>query len=145
MANSRIAPKHIESGADHRPPESQRPEWAPPQAVTVGAAHDPAEHAADALAARVLRKLSRPDGASAAAPVHEGAEHQQQDDAVHRAASGGATAGEFEADPKTSADLRGSLGNGQTLAAPLRGQLERGFGHSLSGVKLHTDANAGKL
>lgn len=145
MANSRIAPKHIESGADHRPPESQRPEWAPPQAVTVGAAHDPAEHAADALAARVLRKLSRPDGASAAAPVHEGAEHQQQDDAVHRAASGGAMAGEFEADPKTSADLRGSLGKGQTLAAPLRGQLERGFGQSLSGVKLHTDANAGKL
>lgn len=144
MAKSRIAQKHAENGADHRSPESKRPEWAPPQGVTVGAAHDPAEHAADDLAARVLRKLSAPNGASAGAgPVHQ--PEAQHDDAVHRATSDGAKSGEFEADSKTSAELRGSLGKGQSLNAPLRTQLERGFGTSLSGVKVHTDANAGRL
>jgi len=144
MAKSRIAHQLEQAGADHGGPQLKRPEWEPPQGVTVGAAHDPAERDADALAAKVLRKLSAPGGAPAPAPVHEDAGHQH-DDVVHRSESGGAMAGEFEADPKTSADLRGSLGKGQGLAAPLRGQLERGFGRSLSGVKLHTDAGAGKL
>jgi len=143
MAKSRIAHKLDEAGADHRALESKRPEWAPPRGVTVGAAYDPAEHQADALAARVLRKLSTGDGpTAAAAPAHaEG----QCDDAVHRAASGGQQAGEFEADPKTSADLRGRSGKGKSLEGPLRGQLEQGFGRSLAGVKVHTDATAGRL
>ena len=136
----RVAHQRVESAADHCSPESKRPEWAPPQAVTVGAAHDPAEHAADDLATRVLRKLS--GGRDTAAVQHQEPEH---DDSVHRAASDSAMAGEFEADPKTSADLRGSIGKGQALGAPLRSQLERGFGRPLSGVKLHTDATAGRL
>src|SRR5437764_2024073 len=53
-------------------------------------------------------------------------------------------AGEFEADPKSSAELRRSIGTGQSLNGPLRGDLERGFGKSLSGVKLHTDGNASR-
>lgn len=140
MAKSRVAHKLDEPGADHRARESQRPEWAPPQGVTVGAAHDPAERDADALAARVLHKLST--GQGAAAPAH--AEHHHEGD-VHREASGGEKAGEFEADPKTSADLRGRVGKGQALGGPLRGQLEKGFGRSLSGVRVHTDADAGRL
>lgn len=145
----RVAQKLAELDPDCRAPASQRPEWAPPQGVTVGAARDPAEHAADDLAARVLRKLSTPAGSghAGAGPVHS--QQPQHDDSVHRAASAEASssaiAGEFEADPKASADLRGSLGKGQALAAPLRGRLERGFGRSLSGVKVHTDGNAGRL
>jgi len=142
MAKMRVAQKLAELSADHSAPEAKRPEWAPPQGVTVGAAHDPAEHAADDLAARVLRKLSMPAGMMAA-PAPAPPEHQH-DDSVHRAASN-PLAGEFEADPKTSAQLRGSIGKGRSLNGPLRGQLERGFGTSLSGVKLHTDANAGRL
>lgn len=144
MAKARVAHTHAESEADLQSPQAKRPEWAPPQGVTVGAAHDPAEHAADDLAARVLRKLS---GGPGAGPTQEQTPEQQPqyDDSVHRAASNTAMAGEFEADPKTSADLRGSIGKGQPLAAPLRTHLERGFGRSLSGVKVHTDANAGRL
>lgn len=138
----RVAQKLAELSADHSAPEAKRPEWAPPQGVTVGAAHDPAEHAADDLAARVLRKLSTPAG-TMAGPAPAPPEHQH-DDSVHRAASN-PLAGEFEADPKTSADMRGRIGKGTSLAGPLRGQLERGFGQSLSGVKVHTDATAGRL
>jgi hypothetical protein len=142
MAKSRIAHEHDQGCADHRGPEPKRPEWAPPQGgVTVGSAHDPAERDADALAARVLRKLS--GGEASAGPAHAGNDHH--DEAVHRETSDGAKAGAFEADPKTSADLRGRVGMGQSLGGPLRGQLERGFGTSLSGVKVHTDANAGRL
>ena len=142
MAKSRIAHNVADSGADHHAPESKRPQWAPPQGgVTVGAAHDPAERDADALASRVLRKLSNGDRAAVPAP----AEQHQYDDSVHRATSDGAKTGEFEADPKTSADLRGRIGKGQSLGGLLRSQLERGFGTSLAGVKVHTDANAGRL
>jgi hypothetical protein len=144
MAKSRVAQQQQASGMDHRAPESQRPEWAPPQGVTVGAAHDPAEHQADALAAQVLRKLSRPGGSGGGAPAAPHADGCR-DDTVHRAARGGAMAGEFEADAKTSADLRGRIGKGQELDGPLLGQLERGFEHSLSGVKVHTDPGAGRL
>jgi len=144
MAKSRIAHKLDEPSADHRAPESQRPEWAPPQGVTVGAAHDPAERGADDLAARVLRKLSVPDGKTPDAG-HSCADHDHHDDAVHRAPSSGEKADSFEADPKTSSDLRGQIGKGQSLDGPLRGQLERGFGKSLSAVKVHTDASAGRL
>ena len=133
----RVAQKLAEISADHRSVESRRPEWAPPQGVTVGAAHDPAEHAADALAARVLRNLAAPGSAP-------GRVEQHRDDSVHRAATN-PLAGEFEADPKTSAELRGQTGKGRSLDGPLRGQLERGFGRSLSSVKVHADAAAGRL
>jgi hypothetical protein len=133
-----------ESTVDHRPPEPQRPDWEPPQGVTVGAAHDPAEHQADALAARVLRKLSRPD-APAADPGAARAESCQPDDSVHRAASGGAIAGEFEADASTSRELRGRIGKGRSLDGPVRKQMESAFGTSLAGVKVHRDEGAGRL
>jgi hypothetical protein len=92
----------------------------------------------------VLRKLSAPAGKTPDAG-HSRADHEHLDDDVHRAASSGGKADSFEADPKTSSDLRGQIGKGQSLDGPLRGQLERGFGKSLSGVKVHTDASAGRL
>jgi len=142
MAKSRIAHNVADSGADHHVPVPKRPEWAPPQGgVTVGAAHDPAERDADALASRVLRQMSGRDASPE--PAHAG--NDRHDETVHRATSDGAKSGAFEADAKTSSDLRGRIGKGQPLGGPLRSQLERGFGTSLSGVKVHTDSSAGRL
>jgi hypothetical protein len=143
MARSRAARKQAESSVDLRAPEVARPQWEPPQGVVVGAAHDPAEHAADALAAQVLAKLGPTHGGPPG--VHAPVSAQPPgDDAIRRSATGG-MAGQFEADASTSADLRGRTGRGRSLDSPLRLQMERGFGRSLAGVQVHTDDRASRL
>src|SRR4051794_40070614 len=135
MARSRAAQAHASSAALTRAAQAPRPEWEPPQGVTVGAAHDPAEHAADALASQVLSRLSLRANAGATSPSAATPRSEAQaEPAVQRAPSGGALAGQFEADPKVSDEIRGRAGKGKPLDSPMRTQLERGFGRSLSGV-----------
>lgn len=107
---------------------------APP--VRVGAAADPAEHAADELAARALARMvpaglpSDGDG-----PV-----------TLHRSSgSGHALAGEFDADPAIASRLHSRLGKGQGLPSGIRRSMEQGFGASFSSVRVHHDPEASRL
>jgi|GEM_PF-4214840 len=64
-------------------------------------------------------------------------------------AAGGAQAMPGEtADPPPASDpvaVRGKLGEGRSLDAPVRTRMERGFGASFAGVRIHTDASAARL
>ncbi|MEO7827962.1 MAG: DUF4157 domain-containing protein, partial [Allosphingosinicella sp.] len=67
---------------------------------------------------------------------------QRSAPAIHRAAR---AAGPVAARPEVAADVRSATGGGRPLPAKARGFLEPRFGASFSGVRVHTDAKAGKM
>lgn len=100
--------------------------------LRVSQPRDAAEQEADRIADAVM---SMPDPAPVAT--------QRSAPAIHRAP--GAAGGPVTARPEVAADVRSATGGGRPLPAKARGFLEPRFGASFAGVRVHTDAKAGKL
>ncbi|HEU4567017.1 MAG TPA: DUF4157 domain-containing protein [Marmoricola sp.] len=120
--------------------------------AVVGAADDPLELEAEAAARRAVAVLARPQESSQGAGAHQcSGEHVHRSTEEHLHRSGGAAAagaigaagGELDDD---SSHLLGSLrGKGAPLALPVRRAMEGALGSDLSGVRVHTGANARRL
>ena len=108
--------------------------------LPVGAADDHAEQDADRLAELALRRLARtssvPEVAAADAEAN-----------LHRSAAAATPlARAFDAPPQVADRVRKRAGrSGSSLPDGVRRSMERGFGASFSGVRIHTDAEAGRL
>jgi hypothetical protein len=92
--------------------------------LVVGAADDPAEREADAIAARVL------GGSGGGEPPPRGANDPL---------------GGLEVGPDVSRDIERARGGGSPLPGSLRRELEPGFGTDFSNVRVHTDHRADAL
>ncbi len=99
--------------------------------LMVGGAHDPAEHAADRMAARVLS-----GAAATGAATGGGALHRQATAPVVAPGASAAPA------PKHAAKAVSELGSGRALSASERGYFEPRLGTDLSPVRLHEGAAA---
>jgi hypothetical protein len=115
--------------------------------LTVGAAHDPYEAEADAVAGEVLRTLDAgvsPLGAPSAslhANEEEGGPH------IHRIAAADAEVGLDGGTVSESVEsrIRGARGHGQTLPRDTRAAMEGAFGAGFDGVRLHRGPEAEAL
>lgn len=107
--------------------------------LIVGAANDPAEHAADRAADQVMR-MGEPAAPVAAGPAADGQVQRKcaacEDEAgpVRREASSAAGGG--AASPAARSAI-GSMGSGAPLPASERAFFEPRFGRDLSGVRVH--------
>lgn len=124
---------------DHAERHPQSP--APAQrTLQVGAADDRAEVEADAVADRVLSRLAIP---------HQHGAECGHGDAVRRTpgAAGGATIGTAGGalDTDSAGAIESARGGGSALPTEVRREMEAGFGHSLSDVRIHTDDQAAGL
>ncbi|WP_448071464.1 eCIS core domain-containing protein [Georgenia yuyongxinii] len=122
---------------------------APP--LVVGAAQDRAEHDADALADRALRRLHAA-GTPASEPEAGTEPHRHDPSCGHlrRAGAPAPAAGAIGAeggavDPGTAAVIEGRRGAGRPLPGPVRRQMEGAFGAGLGHVRVHDDAQAAGL
>jgi len=106
-------------------------------ALLVGAADDPAEARADAVADRVVSRL-----ATLAPPSEAAAD-------VHRSADPGGTGAIGAAggalDAGAAGEIEAARGGGSPLPEGVRSRMEAGFGGSLGAVRVHTDARAARL
>jgi hypothetical protein len=100
--------------------------------LRVSQPQDPAEREADRVADAVMAM-------PAPAPIAT----QRSPPAIHREPS--AAGGPAAARPEVAAEVRSASGGGRPLPAKARGFLEPRFGASFAGVRVHTDAKAGKL
>lgn len=121
--------------------ESSEHEQPAPRGLRVGAVDDREELEADRVADRVLARLAGHES--------EGAEHEHECDehGVRRTPGPGAVVGAAggELDTSSSAAIEGARGGGSALPAGVRREMEAGFGHSLSDVRVHTDERAAGL
>jgi hypothetical protein len=117
------------------------PEWpAPvrqPTAMSVGAADDPAEDAADRLADHALSRLHSGHAPHSHAPAPAGT--------VQRSVvpGGGLEGGALDAG--TAAQIATRTGGGRPMDEPVRRRMEGAFGQSFSSVRLHDDQGAADL
>jgi len=119
------------------------PEWPAPVAqpavgaMSVGAADDPAEDAADRLADHALSRLHAGPAPHHHAPAPAGT--------VQRSVvpGGGHEGGALDAG--TAARIAGRTGGGRPLDEPVRRRMEGAFGQSFSSVRLHDDRGAADL
>ncbi|RIJ77903.1 DUF4157 domain-containing protein [Nakamurella silvestris] len=117
----------------------------PAAGLTVGAADDPAEASADAMADRALARLRRSvEGPGAEQHQHGlGCEHVRR---TPRAAGGsvvGLAGGAL--DEGTTGAINGRRGQGSALPGPVLGRMETAFGRSFGDVRIHTDSAAAGL
>ncbi len=112
---------------------------APVAGLTVGHAEDPAEAAADRMADRALARLD-PEGPHAHTP---GCGHLRRSPEPSASATIGLEGGALDAG--SSARIEAARGGGAPLADPVRRRMETAFGTSLSHVRVHDGAQAGKL
>ncbi len=107
--------------------------------LVVGAAHDPAEAAADRMADQALARIANPTVDSEAG--------QAQPDgagALRRSAfAGGAEGGQL--DDATARRIDAERGRGRPLDEPVRRSMEAGFGADFSGVRVHDGETADGL
>jgi hypothetical protein len=110
------------------------------EALPVGAADDHAEHDADRLADLALRRLAQASPARDV-PAPDG------NAALHRSApTATPLAGAFDAPPQVADRVRARAGRGgSSLPDGVRRSMEQGFGTSFSAVRIHSDAEAGRL
>lgn len=94
----------------------------------IGRADDVAELQADQLAATALAGVPGMGGG-----------------VLRRSSSGPDHLGGSQVDADTAAGITAARGGGSALPGAVRGDLERGFGTGLGGVRLHTDARADTL
>ena len=123
--------------------------------LEVGAVDDPLEREADAIAARVLQRLARPDGDAVAQPNeaamgHTAIDHDQaatgrirragdsRDDAGHGLDGGPAA-------PEIARRVERSVGGGRPLDHEVRSRMEHGFGADFSNVRIHADGEADRI
>jgi hypothetical protein len=100
--------------------------------LRVSQPQDAAEQEADRIADTVM---AMPDSAPVAS--------QRSAPAMQRTPGG--SGGPAAARPEVAADVRSASGGGRPLPSKARGFLEPRFGASFAGVRVHTDAKAGKL
>jgi hypothetical protein len=110
--------------------------------LQVGAANDPAEREADAIARQVVASLSSGGSSAAATKAPSGIAR-----AIHRRATPGAApigpeGGEVDASTEQALN---SAGSGAALAEPVRRKMETAFGADFSGVRVHTGSSAESL
>lgn len=137
MALSHVA-ERLNREAD-KPERDDAPAMAerPRIPLHIGAAHDPAEAAADRVADEVLRKIAD-DEADAGAGGHPAAAPELA--GIARIGAEGGAAPDAVADAIARAQA-----SGRPLDAPVRRRLEPAFGRSLSGVRVHDDARAAQV
>lgn len=111
------------------------------QPLVVGAAHDPAEHEADAVAAAVVQRLAEQD-ADSPAPARP---HPVPSGRVHRSADAQHQHDAFEAAPEIDQRIRRATGSGQPLEADVRRRFEGATGRDLSRVRVHRTDEADQL
>lgn len=109
------------------------------QPLVVGAAHDPAEHEADAIADETVRRLADQE-TEAGAPAHV---HPVPAGRLQRSAH--AAHDEFEAPPEIEQRIRRATGSGQPLDAAVRRRFEGATGRDLGNVRIHRGAEADQL
>lgn len=124
-----------DAALEHEPQEPAR------RSLSVGAANDRAEHEADAVADQVLARIAVP---------HEHGEGCAHDEPVRRApaaGSAGTTIGAAggDLDAGSTAAIESARGRGSALPTGVKSEMETGFGHSLSDVRIHTDQRAADL
>ncbi len=109
-----------------------------PLSLLVGGAHDPAEKAADHMAARALghRAASAHSMPSVAVPTLHRATSRAQASTHVAAGSSAAQA------PRTTASTIANLGSGRAMPAPERRFFEGRFGHDFSSVRIHENNQA---
>lgn len=123
------------------------PEWPAPMAqsaigaMSVGAADDPAEAAADRLADSALSRLH----GKHAGHAHAGASAAAPSSTVQRSVvpGGGLEGGAL--DDRTAAEISRRSGGGRPMDEPVRRRMEGAFGQSFSSVRLHDDTAAANL
>jgi hypothetical protein len=119
------------------------PEWPAPMAqpaigaMSVGAADDPAEAAADRLADSALSRLRGGHAHAAGAPAPSGT--------VQRSVVPGGELAGGTLDAGTAAEITRRTGGGRPMDEPVRRRMEGAFGQSFSSVRLHDDKAAADL
>lgn len=116
----------------------------PASQLTVGAADDTAERAADAMADRALARLAsepaaleRQHGAAGAPPTHEPERRRAAPQSVAAPETVGREGG---AAPQGVADaVANARGGGEPLAEPVRARMEQAMGADFSAVRIHAD------
>jgi hypothetical protein len=116
--------------------------------LAVGAANDPYEREADAVAARVVRSLrsqvSSPEQAAAQAdPQADPGDTAGRINRVQRSAVVGAQGGDLDED--TTHMLRASRSGGTPLPEPARSKMEGAFGADFSGIRVHAGPRSTEL
>jgi hypothetical protein len=116
--------------------------------LAVGAANDPYEREADAVAARVVRSLrsqatSPEQAATQADPQADPGDTAGRINRVQRRAVVGAQGGDLDED--TTQMLRASLSGGAPLPEPARSKMEGAFGADFSGIRVHAGPRSTEL
>ena len=120
-----------------------------PSSLMIGGAHDPAEKAADHMAARVLSApglmpIGSNVGSSTNSAVHRKCASCQAEEKVSRKPAAGVVAPGTASSPasKSAAMAVGSLGGGRGLNRSEKAFFEPRFGREFSGVRIHEGAKA---
>ncbi|MBS1904637.1 MAG: DUF4157 domain-containing protein [Bacteroidetes bacterium] len=111
--------------------------------MTVGFAHDPAEHEADAVADRVMR-MPEPgfiQRKCAACSDEEKIHRMPAASFIQRAGRGDG----FKTSPEIASAIEANRGGGTPLPAPTKSFMESRFGTDFCGVRVHTDGAAVQL
>ncbi len=116
--------------------------------LEIGAANDPLEHEADAMADRVMRM---PLSGATFAGVSAGGAHIQrkcaaceQEPKIQPKAQS-ASAGAGHASAQLSSQIQSTRGQGHNLDQQTRNQMEQGFGRDFSGVRIHTGEQSAQM
>lgn len=149
-----------ENGAPTPAPRAYAPRTAAPalaasitqaplrRVLSVGAADDPAEVDADRRADAALGWLAaqQPAAESAAEPhVHTAACDVGRRHAPDAAGTATIGAAGGDLDAATNDEIESARGGGETLAAPVRREMEAAFGTDLGRVRVHRGASADRL
>ncbi|MDP9094458.1 MAG: DUF4157 domain-containing protein [Actinomycetota bacterium] len=116
-----------------------------PAPMTVGHAHDGAEHDADRMADDALARLGPVggEGEQHSGSGRGGGVEVQRSATPSAAAVVGVAGGPL--DMGTSAKIDGMRGSGRPLPTPVRDRMEKAFGASFSAVRIHDDHRAAAL
>ena len=113
----------------------------------VGGAHDPAERAADRMAAQAMSGGVAAQSTGGGAALRREAEMPEDDKTAKRAASAAPTVAPGAASapaPKSAARAVNALGSGRPLSPSERGFYEPRFGQDFSAVRLHEGPGANR-
>lgn len=139
--DERVAPSADRVGVARRRLSAAAPP-APARPLTVGAADDPLEAAAERMARQVVGSLARPSTAPTAPPEPPGtpvaSRIARSTAATSLHPAGGPDGGQL--DDATAGRIRRASGGGRQLGADLRPRLEQAFGADLGGVRIHANS-----
>ena len=115
--------------------------------LMVGGAHDPAEHAADRMAAQAMSAGVAGKSATGGAALRREVEKPEDDKTAQRAAAAAPSVAPGAASapaPKSAARAVAALGTGRPLSPSERGFYEPRFGRDFSAVRLHEGPSANR-